>query len=231
MSQNNYEHQEVITKYLDSIGKITPLTHAQTVAIAKRVREGDKRAYNDLLVHNLKYVVSVAKNFRGMGVDFEDLISEGNFGLMKAIEKYEPDTNYRFTTYAVWWIRNALHKCIERKKNNGIVTEDDCLGQYVEEYRERSVIRDSFENREDEDHFNLVVGNMLSHLDERENAIIRLSFGFDGEECMTMEEISAEMGMTVERVRQIKEGAITKLRTVTMQMNPEDVCMTCLNAD
>jgi RNA polymerase primary sigma factor len=109
------ETPELLAKYLAHIGRGNLLTHQEEIDLSKRAKQGDKRARQKLIEKNLRLVVSVAKKYRGYGLPFEDLIQEGNIGLMKAVEKYDPDRGYRFSTYATWWIRQAVQRAVADK--------------------------------------------------------------------------------------------------------------------
>ena len=109
------ETPELLAKYLAHIGRGHLLTHQEEIDLSKRAKQGDKRARQKLIEKNLRLVVSVAKKYRGYGLPFEDLIQEGNIGLMKAVEKYDPDRGYRFSTYATWWIRQAVQRAVADK--------------------------------------------------------------------------------------------------------------------
>src|ERR687898_2104473 len=108
---------ELLSGYLDRIGKDKLLTHPRQVELFRRARTGDDHARKQLIERNLRLVVSVAKKYReaSPGLPFEDLIQEGNIGLMKAIEKFDPDRGYRFSTYATWWIRQSVGRAIHDK--------------------------------------------------------------------------------------------------------------------
>jgi RNA polymerase primary sigma factor len=106
------ETPELIASYLVKISRDRLLTHPEELELSRRAREGDKRARQRLIEKNLRLVVSVAKKYRGYGLPFEDLIQEGNIGLMKAVEKYDPDRGFRFSTYATWWIRQAVQRAV-----------------------------------------------------------------------------------------------------------------------
>jgi RNA polymerase primary sigma factor len=106
------ETPELLAGYLDRIGKGELLTRRQEITLSRRVRQGDERARKELTERNLKLVVSVAKKYRGMGLPFEDLIQEGNVGLMRAVDKFDPEKGYRFSTYATWWIRQAVGRAV-----------------------------------------------------------------------------------------------------------------------
>jgi RNA polymerase primary sigma factor len=105
----------LLTGYLDRIGKWGLLTRREEIALSRRVGHGDERARKELIERNLKLVVSVAKKYRGMGLPFEDLIQEGNIGLMRAVDKFDPDRGFRFSTYAIWWIRQAVGRAVSDK--------------------------------------------------------------------------------------------------------------------
>jgi RNA polymerase primary sigma factor len=109
------ETPELIPGYFARIGKGKLLTHQEELDLSKRVKRGDKAARKRLIEKNLKLVVSIAKKSRGRGLSFEDLIQEGNIGLIRAVEKFDPDRGFRFSTYATWWIRQAVQRAVADK--------------------------------------------------------------------------------------------------------------------
>jgi RNA polymerase primary sigma factor len=109
------ETPDLIPGYFARIDKGELLSHAEEIDLSKKAKAGDKRARQRLVEKNLRLVVSVAKKYRGYGLPFEDLIQEGNIGLMKAVEKFDPDKGFRFSTYATWWIRQAVQRAVADK--------------------------------------------------------------------------------------------------------------------
>ena len=115
LPERGSETPELIPGYFARIDKGDLLTHEEEIDLSKRAKQGDARARKRLVEKNLRLVVSVAKKYRGYGLPFEDLIQEGNIGLMKAVEKFDPDRGFRFSTYATWWIRQAVQRAVADK--------------------------------------------------------------------------------------------------------------------
>ena len=256
-----------VDKYLQEIGREELLTVDEEVQLAQRIRKGDQAALEKLTRANLRFVVSVAKQYQNQGLSFPDLINEGNLELIKAAKKFDETKGFKFISYAVWWIRqsilqalaeqsrivrlplnqvgslNKIHKEYARfeQKNERAPSEEeladslDMPGEKVAETMKVSGKQMSMEAPfgDDEDNclldvmpnenapnsdnpliresLNNEVERTLSTLTAREKAIVKYFYGI-GVSDMTLEEIGEKFGLTRERVRQIKEKAIRKLR-------------------
>jgi RNA polymerase primary sigma factor len=113
--REDLETPELLAGYLAKIGRGKLLSHPEEISLSRRARAGDQRARKKLVERNLRLVVSVAKRYRGMGLPFEDLIQEGNLGLLRAVDKFDPELGHRFSTYAAWWIRQAVGRAVADK--------------------------------------------------------------------------------------------------------------------
>ncbi|MEE3041073.1 MAG: RNA polymerase sigma factor RpoD/SigA, partial [Candidatus Latescibacterota bacterium] len=254
--------------YLGEIASSKPLSSAQEVELAQRIKQGDEAARNELVEANLRFVVGVAKQFQNRGVPLADMISAGNMGLITAAERFDENRGFKFISYAVWWIRQAILQTLAEQARTvrlplnkvGLLYKiskasrqlrqqhaDDpapeeiaaALDVSVEEVKEtmlcgRSVRSLDATFREEEDHSLLDVipddrqespeimvmkgclrgqiDSVLGDLVNREAEILKLYFGLDGEEPMTLDQIGNRYGLTRERVRQIKEKALDRLR-------------------
>ena len=257
-----------LSKYLQEISKYDPLLPEREVELAIAVKQGSRRALKELVEANLRFVVSVAKDYQGQGLPLTDLINEGNLGLIKASERFDETRGFKFISYAVWWIRQSIlqalaeHSRIVRLPLNrvGTISKINKAAERLEQEFERSpradelarqldmkpkevndaqrisrrhhsldtpfsdddknclmdVIEDNKTEAPDKellmDSLQEEVSAALDTLKEREREVIRMYFGIDREYALTLNEIGEEFGLTRERVRQIKEKAIRRLR-------------------
>lgn len=268
-SITNRESQS-IEKYLQEIGKEDLLTPEEEVDLARRIRAGDQTALEKLTRANLRFVVSVAKQYQNNSLSLNDLINEGNLGLVKAAQKFDETRGFKFISYAVWWIRQSiiqalaehsrmvrlpLNKVGSLTKINKVFSELEqkfqreptpeevamVLDITVEEVEatlgisarhvsmdapftdgESNALIDVLENFNAEktdlhmdykDSLRIETERTLASLTDREREVIKLFFGIGVEHPMTLEDIGEQLGITRERIRQIKDKAITKLRS------------------
>ena len=205
---NDYE--EEIEYYFYSLRNYKQLTREEERDLTIKIQNGDDKALNKLVEHNLRFVVKVAKGYRDRGVSFADLISEGNLGLIHAAKKFDPNKGIKFVSYAVWWIRCYINDFItEHTVNNKEISTDSYTSyQYHEDF-----INEKFEeNLNNLNDRNSTIADLLICLKDRERDIIQMSFGLNGEKEMTLDEISKVTDLSMERVRQIKDNAIMKLK-------------------
>jgi RNA polymerase primary sigma factor len=262
------QDSESLDLYLRDIASSEPLNAETEIALAHRIRKGDQRARDRLVASNLRFVVSVAREYQNHGVPLADLISAGNMGLMTAAERFDGTRGFKFISYAVWWIRQAIHQSLAQdsrvvrlpinridllhniaKVSREIRQSEEAdpdpetiaekLGVSVDMVqdtllRARDVWSLDASFKDDDDHSLLhilpdssqkapdlevvdesvkdQVKMVLETLDAREAEVLRLYFGLGDEEAMTLEEIGTRFSLTRERVRQIKEKALRRLR-------------------
>ncbi len=263
----NRESQS-LDKYLQEIGKVDLLTPDEEVELAKRIKEGDQMALERLTKANLRFVVSVAKQYQNQGLSLGDLINEGNLGLIKAAQRFDETRGFKFISYAVWWIRQSILQALAEQSrivrlplnrvgslnkisktfseleqkyerepspdemadvldvtSSEVVDTMKISGRHVSMdapfvQGEENSLLDVLENDTDptpdheliNDSLRREVQRALSTLTQREADVISLYFGLNGEHAMTLEEIGERFSLTRERVRQIKEKAIRRLR-------------------
>ena len=264
----NRENQS-LEKYFQEVNKVDLITIEEEVELAKRIHEGDQVALEKLVKANLRFVVSVAKQYQNRNLTLNDLINEGNLGLIKAAQKFDHTRGFKFISYAVWWIRQSIMQALAEQsrlvrlplnkvgsiskisqaasileqKLERMPTEDE-LSEIMEmdENEIRNTMRITskqlsvdapFEEGESNSLLDVLADNTLdgtddkmaytdslsvetnralSTLSEREMKIIKMFFGIGEENPMSLEQISEELGLTRERVRQIKEKALRRLR-------------------
>ena len=261
---------ESLEKYLQEIGREDLLSTDEEVELAQRIRKGDRKALDKLTKANLRFVVSVAKQYQNQGLSLPDLINEGNLGLIKAAEKFDETRGFKFISYVVWWIRQSILQAIaeqsrivrlplnqvgsvnkinrmlnkfeqenERRPSVDEISEqtdlpEDKVGEAMLANTRHVSVDAPFIDGEDNSLLDVLVNddapmadrqlvaeslrseisNVLQTLNERERCVIKAFYGL-GEPEMTLEEIGNKYGLTRERVRQIKEKAIRRLRNNT----------------
>lgn len=227
-TKDNYEVEE-IAKYFNEIKKTTSECEGyDELELAKKTSEGDIESRDKLVKANLRFVVSIAKAYRKSGVPFQDLISAGNIGLIKAAERFDYKKGVKFISYAVWWIRVSIQECIASFTKPGISEyslEETCPYDDYEDSCGESFddIDNEFESTiVDKCTRNTAVDDLLSTLKKREAKILTMYFGLYGNDEMTLDEIGKEMNLTMERVRQIKDIAMVKVKCAALMSDEFD---------
>lgn len=267
MKYQDYLESRNIKLYLEEISRIPPITEEEEKELGERLKKGDPEALRRLVEGNLRFVVSYVKRYQGMGLTLLDLINEGNLGLVEAAQRFDPDRNVKFISYAVWWIRQAIvhalsqashsfnlpqkisdkisrmnrEKELLRKELGREPTREEVAARLKvtpEEVADLELIQEkglslSDKVSEDEDlevedrvydemepsvEYQLIkssieqqIREILNELDEREALVLKLRFGIDSDEPMTLQEIGDRLGLTRERIRQIEQRARRKL--------------------
>jgi len=260
--------KESIEKYLEEIGSFSPLPPEEEINLACRIRQGDEEALDQLVKANLRFVISVAKEYQGQGLPLQDLISEGNLGLIKAAQRFDETRGFKFISYAVWWIRQSILQALaeqsrvvrlplnrvgainkvgralealEKKYSREPSMEEIADRMEMSSFEVADVLKTSARHLSLDEPFKEDEGNslldilesdrydppdgglmraslreeiekVLSTLKSREAEIVKLYFGLDGDRPLTLEEIGEYFALTRERVRQIKEKALRRLR-------------------
>lgn len=255
--------------YIDEIKEIEPLPAEEEVRLTVLARKGDQGAFNKLITHNLRFVVAVARKFQNHGVPLEDLINEGNLGLIKAVHRFDETRGFKFISYAVWWISQSIRQAIA-KTGRTIrlpVNVTESMGKLYKQSLELEQVYEREPTSEElaeigdttihwiegllqatsepvsldepvgnseitikdflssEDHrpevqtmkesLETEIMNTVEKLNEQERFVVLNYFGLAGNEAKNLEEIGAKLGVTGERIRQIKERALQRLRNAT----------------
>ena len=219
-----------LNRYLDEIGKEQLLTDDEERQLAERIAKGDDRALSKLIEANLKFVVTVARQYKGRGVAMEDLVSEGNIGLMKAAAKFDASKGVRFVNYAVVHIRQAIEKAIDQqaglyqvpkdlkqdlaRQQSIPVSVDAPLGHRTNMSLLSVLVNKDAPLADERVHSEAIedaIEYALGTLDDRERRVVNAFFGIN-QEHETMAEIAEDMELKRERVRQIRDKSVRKLR-------------------
>ena len=262
------DSSRTLSRYLEEISHFSPLSPEKEIELARRIKNGDRQAAKELTEANLRFVVSVAKDYQGQGLPLMDLINEGNLGLLKAVERFDETRGFKFISYAVWWIRQSILQALSEQSRLvrlpmnrvGTLTKIAREAEVLEKQNERSprydeiaagldvdreVVNDTLhiarrhrsldepmgdsdsnslidvltdENVTDPDWQLMVeslshdINTSLAALNKREREVLKMDFGIGSEYALTLNEIGEHFNLTRERVRQIKERAIRRLR-------------------
>ena len=219
-----------VVAYYDDLKKYKPLTRAKERRLLKLCKNGNLKAKNELIEANLKFVFDVAKHYTGRGISISDLISEGNMGLIKAVDKFDEEKDVKFISYAVWWIRQAMLEAIKKKKLLNVIeienTEskvsvlENTISDDEDEIIKRGEVGFSNEaeerKRETSQAQKEVIEQLLSVLNKREREIIENYYGLNDMKELTLAEIGEKYNLSIERVRQINKTSFKKIRTQMM---------------
>ena len=205
---DGFEHVESIDGYLSDIEKFNPIAGKEEIELGNKINFGDKSALDKLIRANLKFVVSVAKQYRGKGVPFEDLIEEGNIGLITAAMRFKPEKGCKFITYAVFWIKLYINKAISDAKSHELKNNDF----YERVKKEAPSVCDEEELILKNISASTAVEDITSCLKERELQMISMYFGLNGEKESTYKEIGKRFGVTSECARQTVNASISKMK-------------------
>jgi RNA polymerase primary sigma factor len=263
-----HDGDSAIRLYLREIGQVKLLTVQEEIELAARIKKGDKKAREHMIKANLRLVVKIARDYEGLGLPLLDLISEGNIGLMKAVERFDPKKGGKLSTYGSWWIKQSIKRALANQSktirlpvhlvdkisrmrrtamkmqeelgreptDEELAAEIGTTGARVSQMRTASIRPASLDAPVGDDDSNTyseiveddravnpyeeledktvtgMLQDMVHHLDEREATILRYRFGLDGSNEKTLEEVGVKFGVTRERVRQIQNLALRKLR-------------------
>ena len=225
-----------VKTYYNELKKYKPISRDKEKELLIKAKNGDLKAQNEILTANLRFVFNIASRYKGNGAAISDLISEGNLGLIKAMQKFDFSKDVKFISYAVWWVRNAMQEFIKKRQaslnfekedktlstplvSNGIPDSED---EWVE--RREVMLSNEEDEAKQELHKNQrrIIDALMSKLQGREKKIVIEYYGIDGKKSKNLEELGKELGITKERVRQIKQVALNKLRSEILLIEGAD---------
>ena len=236
---NSYvnDFSTTVKTYYDDLKKYKPISRSKERELILKAKDGDIDAQNEILTANLRFVFNIASRYKGNGAAISDLISEGNIGLIKAIQKFNPERDVKFISYAVWWVRNSMQEFIKKRQMylkmekeedtlNTIVCEKRLIDKNDEVVTKKDIVMSNEydeEKKEKNKTHKIIVDKILSVLSDRERYIIEEYYGIGDKKEKNLEEIGIELNITRERVRQIKKNAINKLRTEILMIEGADL--------
>jgi RNA polymerase primary sigma factor len=276
---SGYDGDTAIKLYLREIGQVQLLTPQEEIQLAARIKKGDKKAREQMIKANLRLVVKIARDYEGIGLPLLDLISEGNIGLMKAVERFDPKKGGKLSTYGSWWIKQSIKRALANQSktirlpvhlvdkiskmrrlamrlqeelgreptDEELADELDVTPLRVRQMRLAAIRPASLDapiGDDDSNNFSDIVEDenatspyenledktvtgmlqeMVKHLDSREETILRYRFGLDGGSEKTLEEVGEKFGVTRERVRQIQNLALRKLRKMIEKLEASKI--------
>ena len=226
MNQYANDFTETVRVYYDDLKKYKPLTKAKEKRLLKKCKKGNLKAKNEILEANLRFVFDIAKHYTGRGVPISELISDGNIGLLRAIEKFDESKNVKFISYAVWWIIQAMLESIKRRNAINFVeiepnTDNDASmdKKLIEDDEDDVSFNNDFSNENDEKSIEVsenqrnIITSLIGTLSDRERDIVENYYGINDKKELTLTDIGKKYNLSSERVRQIKLNAIRKLRS------------------
>ena len=226
MNQYANDFTETVRVYYDDLKKYKPLTKAKERRLLKKCKKGNLKAKNEILEANLRFVFDIAKRYTGRGVPISELISDGNMGLLRAIEKFDESKDVKFISYAVWWIRQAMLESIKKRNTINFVeiepnTDNDSSmdKKLIEDDEDDSSFNNDFSNENDEKSMEVsenqrnIITSLIGTLSDRERDIVENYYGINDKKELTLTDIGKKYNLSSERVRQIKLNAIRKLRS------------------
>lgn len=225
MNQHINDFTDNVRIYYKELNKYKPITKEEEDKLIREYKNGSLTAKNKLIECNLRFVFDIARRYTGRGVPISDLISDGNVGLIRALDKFDETKNVKFISYAVWWIKQAMLESIKKNKlfskseiepNNTndsamerklIYDEDDEVSYYEVESKENDMVEDERKS---------TVSELLTPLNDRERDIVKSFYGIGDRKELSLTEMSEKYGISVQRVMQIKKKSFKKMRSFAM---------------